>query len=152
MNSLRIISDGQANTTEHSHNDLTHVHDKVDALGAGLSFLCAIHCLLMPFIIGILPLIGLGFLAEHTAEEVFVGCSVLLALCSLCWGFKKHGKLHGIIVLAIAIGLLVSGLYIAHDHSVFLVAGATCIALAHLVNKRLCHTCKSCESHTSCCT
>ena len=33
-----------------------------DGLGVAASVLCAIHCAAMPFVVGFLPLLGLGFL------------------------------------------------------------------------------------------
>src|SRR5690348_9027020 len=50
-----------------------------DRVGATASFLCAVHCALLPFVIALLPLIGLGFLADHRFERVFVACAAALA-------------------------------------------------------------------------
>ena len=44
--------------------------DLVDTIGAFLSFSCAIHCVAMPLLVTILPLLGLGFLASERAELI----------------------------------------------------------------------------------
>ena len=41
-----------------------------DWLGIGASVLCAIHCAAMPFVVGLLPLIGLSFLADPAFQGV----------------------------------------------------------------------------------
>ncbi|HEY7166149.1 MAG TPA: MerC domain-containing protein, partial [Candidatus Binatia bacterium] len=42
----------------------------LDALGTTVSVACAIQCTVFPFIIGVLPLLGLGFLAGDGIEKV----------------------------------------------------------------------------------
>ena len=125
------------------------LHDRVDRIGAGMSFACAIHCVLMPLVIGILPLIGLGFLADHTAERIFVGFSICLAVMSLCWGFRTHGRAHLFWILIASASLIGTGLFIVSEqqHVYFVVAGAVGIAITHLMNRRLCRSCTHCEVH-----
>ncbi|MGH8115222.1 MAG: MerC domain-containing protein [Rhodanobacteraceae bacterium] len=55
----------------------------VDRVGATASFACAVHCVALPFVLALLPLVGLGFLAGHTFERVFVACAALLASASI---------------------------------------------------------------------
>ena len=40
------------------------VTSRIDRIGAGESFLCAIHCMLMPLIVTVLPFIGHSFLTS----------------------------------------------------------------------------------------
>ena len=130
------------------------VHARIDKVGAGMSFACAIHCMLMPLVIGVLPLLGLGFLADHTAEAVFVSFSVLLALTSLCWGYRSHGKKYLFAILALSAALIATGIWIVAEdhHTLFVVLGACGITLSHILNKRLCASCSTCtESDHSCC-
>ena len=55
----------------------------VDNAGACLSFACAIHCLAMPLLIVVLPLVGLGFFVGESAEWVIILSAVALAIGSL---------------------------------------------------------------------
>lgn len=55
----------------------------MDAGGATASLLCAIHCALMPILVTLLPLVGLGFLASETTEWVVVALSGVLGVSSL---------------------------------------------------------------------
>ncbi len=126
------------------------LHSRIDKVGAGMSFACAVHCLLMPFVLGVLPLLGLGFLADHTAELVFVCISVALALASLCWGYRTHGNVNVFVILFLSAALIATGLLVVHEehHLYFVVSGALGITASHLLNHRLCKTCTSCASHT----
>src|SRR6478672_8405035 len=51
-----------------------------DRFGATASFLCAIHCALLPFVIAVLPALGLAFLADHRFERGFIAFASVLAL------------------------------------------------------------------------
>ena len=43
---------------------------RLDVVGAGASFLCALHCAAMPVLLTTLPLAGLEILASHRLERV----------------------------------------------------------------------------------
>ena len=64
--------------------------EMVDNSGACLSLACAVHCIVMPLLVTILPLIGLGFLAKERAELIFITCAIGLAIGSLAWGVRHH--------------------------------------------------------------
>lgn len=81
---------------------------KLDRLGSCLSFLCALHCLAMPLVIGFLPLLGLSFLGNRTFEQSVCALSIGLAFFCLLNGCRQHKK-WGLFSL-----LLVGGGLIAH--------------------------------------
>ena len=66
--------------------------ETLDRAGAAASFLCALHCAVMPFVITALPLLGLGFLASEPVEWALLGCSGILGALSLCVGFREHRR------------------------------------------------------------
>lgn len=55
----------------------------LDKTGATVSWLCAAHCLAMPFLISFLPLLGVSFLAHEGIEYLIVGVSIIIALITL---------------------------------------------------------------------
>ena len=80
-----------------------------DWLGVGASILCAIHCAAMPLVIGLLPLLGLGFLAEPDFHRWMVGVCLLLAVLAFWPGWRQHGRLvpgtlaiFGLVIIATA--------------------------------------------------
>jgi hypothetical protein len=63
---------------------------RIDRLGSGVSFLCAIHCAIMPFVVAHLPLAGSAFLADERLEWSIVGVSIILAGMSVWRGIRIH--------------------------------------------------------------
>lgn len=115
-----------------------------DRFGATASFLCAVHCALLPLVIAVLPALGLGFLADHRFERIFIGFASALALTTLVIGFRRHQQFRAFWFLVPGICLLVAGIVVDFDHASFLHAGlvafgGTLVALAHLTNLRLAH-------------
>ncbi|MCE7933359.1 MAG: MerC domain-containing protein [Chlorobi bacterium CHB2] len=67
----------------------THAHTAsrtsqlLGRLGLSASTICAIHCMAMPFLLGVLPTLGLGFLASGWFELAMIGISVVLGAITL---------------------------------------------------------------------
>ncbi len=119
----------------------------IDNTGACLSFACAIHCLAMPLLVTLLPLIGLSFLVSEPAELVIIGGAVVLAMGSVVWGIRHHRSWRAFLVLVVGIAFIATahisaeGIYEVILHS----GGGILLATAHLVNRHLCKTCPVCE-------
>ena len=77
----------------------------VDNTGACLSFACALHCMAMPLLVTILPLIGLSFLVSEPAELAIIGGAVVLALGSIVWGVRHHRRWRAFLVLIVGIAI-----------------------------------------------
>jgi hypothetical protein len=121
----------------------------LDTTGATASWLCAVHCIVLPFTISLLPLAGLSFLLDETTERVFIGISTLVAALSLLPAyFRQHGKIRTLVLFASGISLVVASHLAFEDNLVvqipFLVIGAILITIAHLINRRLCRACIAC--------
>ncbi len=131
----------------------------LDKIGALTSSACAVHCILLPFVLTFLPLFGLGFFATSAYEIGFIGFSLMLAAVSFALGCRIHGKIHAIACLMAA--MLCFGL--AHSfvgdpaadnhenfelfHASLMSLGGALIALGHLFNRKLCKSCDSCSGH-----
>ena len=60
------------------------IHDLWDRIGMTASLLCGIHCLCLPWLVVVMPLVSKTFLANPTFERIFMLSSVGLAsLCAL---------------------------------------------------------------------
>ncbi|UPG91835.1 MerC domain-containing protein [Luteibacter aegosomaticola] len=116
-----------------------------DRLGATASFLCAIHCALLPFVIAALPLLGLSFLANHRFEEIFVSCACVLAMAALVSGYRRHRRRLPFAFAVPGLLLLVLGVTFLHSdslliHSVLVTIGGLLVATAHFINLRVDHS------------
>ena len=77
-----------------------------DGLGVAASVLCAIHCAAMPFVVGFLPLLGLGFLAEPSFHKWMVGVCLALALLAFVPGWRQHRRLTPALIGLGGLGLI----------------------------------------------
>lgn len=114
----------------------------IDRVGAGASFICAVHCAALPIVIAVLPAIGLGVFANHAFERAFVTFAAILAITSLLTGFRRHRRLRAFGFLVPGIVCLLAGIAIDVDarpvlHAVLVSIGGTLVALSHLANLRL---------------
>ncbi len=121
-----------------------------DITGAAVSWLCAAHCLAMPFLISSLPLVGLGFLAREGVEYIFIGVSVFVALISILSGFLRfHRNINTLLLFCAGLGLMISADKIFEENlsgkTAAVVAGAVFITAAHFLNRYLCRKCTNCE-------
>lgn len=113
-----------------------------DRVGAIASFLCAIHCALLPFVLAALPLIGLEFLADHRFERIFVLSASALAALVLVRGYRRHRRtlplrmaVPGLVLLLLGVAFIDIGSPILH--SVLVTCGGLMLAAGHFVNLRV---------------
>lgn len=116
-----------------------------DRFGATASFLCAIHCAAMPFVIALLPVLGLSFLADHRFETGFVAFACVLASLALVSGYRRHHRRLPLVLATPGLILLVLGVTFLHGgslvvHSVLVTCGGLLVASAHFVNLRVDHS------------
>lgn len=118
----------------------------LDRLGITATSLCALHCILLPIILPALPLLGLGFLADHVWEHVFLVITAILGSIAMFSGFKHyHKKLYPFYLLILGVVIY----WMKHDFAesvqpFIIVLGASLIVAAHIINLKLCNACKRC--------
>ena len=125
-----------------------------DRIGATASLLCAVHCVLLPFVLALLPLIGLEFLAGHTFERIFVACAATLASASIVTAYRRHRRPHALFLMLPGIALLLFGITIDLDvhvvlHTASVVTGGMLVASAHVTNLVLAHRHHAACNHQS---
>lgn len=120
----------------------------LDRIGITATSLCALHCILLPVILPALPLLGVGFLADHAWEHVFLILTAILGSIAMFSGFKRyHRKLYPFYLLMLGVVVY----WQKHDFSetvqpFFIIIGALLIVSAHFLNIKLCNSCKPCET------
>lgn len=82
----------------------------MDRVGMATSTLCAIHCAVLPFVIGLLPLIGLSFVANSLFEWGMVGFAAIVGTISLFRGHKVHRKHTAFCFFVPGLALVLAGL------------------------------------------
>ncbi len=123
----------------------------LDMAGIAASWLCVVHCLLLPFVVSALPLIGLRFLLDETVEQIVIGISVGVAAFTLVPGYLgSHHKIRALALYVSGLALiLMSKTLFEDDHwlsILFIAGGAVLISAAHFLNIYLCRWCNGCRS------
>jgi hypothetical protein len=128
---------------------------------ASAGIACAIHCILLPFLILAMPTLGTSFFTGEHFEWFLVAITLALAATSIGFGMFLHGSKKALFILLLGAFflLLARSNHESHDftelllhgegslHSVetilFAGLGGLLVALSHLINLRLCKHCKS---------
>ncbi len=115
-----------------------------DRLGFTASFLCAIHCALLPLALALLPALGLQMGGWIDLDQAFVVFATVLGLCTLAVGYRRHRAFHAWALLLPGLALVWAGAFTPlHDHSALhalvMTIGGLLLAAAHLLNLRLTH-------------
>jgi hypothetical protein len=120
---------------------------RIDRLGACVSFVCAIHCAILPFAVTILPLLGFGFLTDECMERTVLLISIGLAMASVCWGIRVHRQRRILLLFGAALFLIIIGkeFYGGSGEIAFVVPGAALFACGHMLNRHLCRNCRRCR-------
>ena len=125
---------------------MQHLTAIMDKLAISLSFLCVAHCLLLPFAVVVLPILGASFLEGEAFHFWLLFLVIPTSVYSLWLGCQKDGRLEiftigllGLFLLSLIVLLGVDALGETLER-LSTVAGATIIAMAHLRNMRACNT------------
>lgn len=121
----------------------------LDKIGACASTLCAIHCLLTGAAMGLLAVLGLGFLGNPWVEISFFSVALLVGGLAVFHGKKRHHSWIPALVFLAGIACIVLSHLVGHDHdagahgtplgTTLAVAGGLLIAAFHFVNRRMQH-------------
>jgi hypothetical protein len=118
--------------------------DQADRIGFAASFLCALHCALLPLAVAVLPTLGLGLGGWVDFDQGFVVFATVLGVSTLTLGWRRHRGFRAWAWLVPGLALVWLGTFTAiHDHgmrhTVVMAAGGLMLAAAHLLNLRLTH-------------
>ena len=112
------------------------IYHQSTKLGIALSFLCAIHCILMPILLIIFPFLGESMLHDPVLEWVLLFSLIFLGFFSLDHYKRKH---HGSNLPSVVFGLGATISFIAlafHSefHHALMIVGALVIASSQIMN------------------
>lgn len=121
---------------------------RLDRAGVVLSAACAVHCVLLPFVAGLLPFLGLQHLVDERVEWLLVSLTALIGVAGHTAAYVRHHRHVGPGLLFVAGLGLVLVIRLSHIETFVepaaLGVGGVFLAAAHWMNLRLCRGCKSC--------
>lgn len=119
-----------------------------DKVGITVTSLCAIHCIMLPVLLPVLPLLGLTVSHNHAFERVMLLITMALGFVALFIGFHRyHRKLYPFYSLFLGGFIYWQRDVWGHEYEhAVLIVGASLVVLAHIMNMRLCNQCGSCDT------
>ena len=119
-----------------------------DRIGFAASFLCALHCALVPLLLALVPAFGLKFGGWIDIDQAVVVFATLLGATTLTIGWRRHRAFHAWALLIPGLVLVWVGAFTPlHDHgllhALLMTIGGLLLAGAHLLNLRLTHVANS---------
>jgi len=113
----------------------------LDKIAVGLSGLCLLHCLALPFVIAFVPFLGqLEDDHLHTELLIFV---IPVSVVALTAGYRRHGQIGVLFWGAAGLAILTIGALVVHDlygltaDRVMTITGSMILAFTHYWNFRL---------------
>lgn len=121
---------------------------RLDRISAAFSFLCLVHCVVLPVFVTTLPFLGHELMENIYVEMATIGTTFLLGGIAIWRGYRRHH--HSLAILAFfltGITLIVSASFIENEkgEKILKIAGAGLIITAHVLNWRSCRKCANCE-------
>ena len=115
-----------------------------DRVGFAASFLCAVHCAVLPLALAVVPALGVSLGGWADIDQAFVVFATLLGLTTMTLGYRRHRAFRGWALLLPGLALIWVGSFTPlHDHGVahvlVMTLGGLALAAAHGVNLRLTH-------------
>ena len=122
-------------------NNIQAISDKA---AIGLSFLCIAHCLALPLIGVLLPVLTAFNLQDEAVHWWMLTAVVPTSLYALTMGCTRHKSYSVLGLGVVGLIILVSTPFLGHDflgesgESILTTLGALIIAGGHIINQRLC--------------
>lgn len=116
---------------------------KLDKTAVALSGLCLVHCLALPFLIALFPVLGFTVVSHETFHQLILVVVIPTTLIALGMGYRRH---HSRLVAALGfagVAALVIAAFAVHELGAealerwVTVVGGLLLATAHLRNFRL---------------
>lgn len=126
-----------------SHNQERQLLDKAAVV---LSGICMLHCLALPVLLTIFPIINISLIDEATFHVVMIVFILPISLIALAIGCRQHKDILTIILGVIGLGILI--ITAIYGHTLFGLTGerlvtslgGVILALAHIQNYRCCRS------------
>ena len=119
----------------------------LDNIAIGFSVVCALHCLLLPIAVILLPAISATFLGSEDFHKTLLYFVIPSSIIALSLGCKMHGKYNVYLYGIFGIATLLSAVFFGHDYfgetgeRILTLLGAGIVSFGHFKNQKLCAEC-----------
>ncbi len=139
-----VVVSAQESVAHQEHHKKVQTTVLLDNLGIAASTLCLIHCMAMPFLIALLPFLGLQFLEGEVAHRVIALFVFAFAIFAIGPGYMQHRKKQVLVATIFGLSLVAGALLIAGPmfgeqyELPFITTGNLILVITHLRNRKLC--------------
>lgn len=116
------------------------------------SFLCLVHCTVLPIILIFLPTSAIYLMLDSKFEFILLTLSCALNIYNICFGIKTHRKYNIIWLFSAGFVLTLLGYFLnEHKHTdhnqinVLMILGSFMLIISNIINNKICRLCKSCN-------
>ena len=133
---------------------MNKVNEIGDKLALSLSFICAIHCFVMPILLALMPSLQLFACANNENVHLWMMFAILpTSLISLVVGCRKHKNFSFLMIASV--GLLILAFSAIWGHQLFgcryekyvTLTGSAILSVAHIKNYLFCRR-DNCDAHS----
>ena len=121
-----------------------------DKAAIGLSFTCALHCLMVPLLLALFPSGALSGLGDERIHLCLLALIIPISVFSLTLGCRVHRILTVVAVGVTGICILIFSTLLAHDiggeslETAGTLLGSGIVALSHALNFKFCRSAHAC--------
>ena len=123
-----------------------------DRVAIGLSFLCTLHCLVLPVLVALLPSLTAFAFADESFHLWMLVAVLPISVFALTMGCRKHKRYQILWVGFSGLAVMISAVVFGHDflgeagEKALTVVGAAMVAYGHFLNQKLCRA-EECSCH-----
>lgn len=123
-----------------------------DKFAIGLSTLCAVHCLLLPLLLVVMPSFGALQLQNEAFHFWMLAAVIPTSIYALTLGCKKHQRYRLLSWGISGLTLMVCAVFFGHDiagesgEKILTLVGAILVVVAHWGNFKRCQNHKDCSN------
>ena len=128
---------------------VSYVFDKV---AIGLSLFCAVHCLMLPVALVMLPALTSTTFGDEQFHQWMLVAVLPTSLLALTLGCRQHRRMDIMVIGLTGLAIMISAALFGHDllgetgEKITTLLGASLIALSHVRNQSLCRR-HDCDHH-----
>lgn len=107
--------------------------ERLSKIGPWVSMACAIHCMISPIVLGLIPMIHSK---SELLEDVLIAISILIGILSIAGGYREHRRAIVLVLLAVSVALLAGSQFSESLEESGVISGALVMAGAQFLNLR----------------
>ena len=122
-----------------------------DKAAIGLSMACAVHCLLLPVALVMIPSLAATVFGDEQFHQLMIVVVLPTSLLALTLGCRQHREMSIMVIGVVGLAIIVFAALFGYDllgetgEKAATLIGASLIALSHVRNQRLCRKHRHCD-------